>query len=126
MKKIPLSEKQENRGERESKKERNSVHLCKVDVEEQGLLGIGNLNPILLRSVMYVISVALVHGDRDDGEGEAAPDRRYLERLRQAKSGLSTPGPEDRERERERERERATPSSSSTPDSSCKHRSLVP
>jgi hypothetical protein len=101
MKKIPLSEKQENRGERESKKERNSVHLCKVDVEEQGLLGIGNLNPILLRSVMYVISVALVHGDRDDGEGEAAPDRRYLERLRQAKSAPSTPGTEDRERERE-------------------------
>ncbi len=68
---------------------------------------------------MYVISVALVHGDRDDGEGEAAPDRRYLERLRQAKSGLSTPGAEDTERERE------TPSSSSTTDNSCKHRSLV-
>jgi len=55
---------------------------------------------------MYVISVALVHGDRDDREGEAAPDRRYLERLRQAKSGLSTPGPEDTERERDRERDR--------------------
>jgi hypothetical protein len=123
MKKIPLSEKQENRGERESKKERNSGHLCKVDVEEQGLLGIGNLNPILLRSVMYVISVALVHGDRDDREGEAAPDRRYIERIRQAKSRLSTPGPDDTARERERD---PPSSSSSTPDNSCKHRNLVP
>jgi len=58
---------------------------------------------------MYVISVALVHGDRDDGEGEAAPDKRYLERLRQAISGQSTPGPEDRHRERERERENPPP-----------------